>query len=95
MTKREYDERLRYLRQAGTEIFTVVFRRRTDSRDGTAKAGDLRTMQCRFGVSKGVIGAEPDRTQKDHDLGLATVFEMAGPRSGFRRVPLDAVVEVR
>lgn len=80
-------------------IFEVVFVRRTDSRDGTAKAGDIRILRGRLGAKqardpvKGLVkvnGKGMSYDAKAYDL--LTVREANG---GFRSVPLDAVIELR
>lgn len=81
----------------GGRIFTITFRRRNDKRvDGmlVARAGDLRTMVCRLHVHKGVKGLRPDRPEEDSRVMCVTVYEMAGKRSGFKRVPLDGITAI-
>jgi hypothetical protein len=80
-------------------MFEVTFRRRNDSRDGTAKAGDIRVLRGRLGMKyaitdegkvKKVNGKGMSYEPKSYDL--MTVREANG---GFRSIPLDTVVSLR
>lgn len=70
-------------------LFTVTFVRRTDSKDGSAKAGDLRTMRARLGMKRNLKGKglrfDPAAKQ------LVTAWE-AG--NGYRHIPLDSIVSL-
>lgn len=72
----------------GGKIFYVRFVKRT--------TGEIREMTCRLHVQKGVKGVVPPEARKREDLqnDVMTVYEM-GVDSGFKRIPLDAVIEVR
>lgn len=90
------DKIRRLMMQHGNKIFKVTFARRNDKViDGqiVAKAGELRTMVCRLHVKRGVKGTT-DRKSEDRQHDCMTVFEMAGDESGFKRVPLDSVVDM-
>ena len=60
------------------------------------KNGDLRTMQCRIGVTKGVKGVLPQghRRAEDDRCNVLTVFDMVAVRktgNGFRRINLEGL----
>jgi hypothetical protein len=80
------------------DIFKLVFRRLTDKVvDGQVivKAGEPWTLTCRFGVRKGVKGADPGRRDRDMRDGYITVFSMEPNGRGFRRIKLDTIIEVK
>lgn len=60
------------------EFFSVTFARRTSRRDGSAIAGDMRTMLCRTNVHKYKLGIIPDAVREIEDLtnGVLTVWSM-------------------
>ena len=63
------------------------------------KNGDLRNMQCRIGVTKGVKGVLPEGHRKAEDArcNVLTVFDMVAIRkgiNGFRRINLEGVQSV-
>lgn len=75
------------LRDGTKQFFSVEFERRTNSRDGSKMAGDIRTMLCRTGMSKykkGII-ADADRDQHDFNHGILTVWSMDAYRSNLQR----------
>lgn len=75
------------IQTAGNQFFSVEFERRTDSRDGKAKAGDKRTMLCRTGMAKykkGMI-ADADRELRDYQHGIITVWDVQAYLSNVKR----------
>lgn len=83
-----------FLEQTSTGvIFGVTFIKRT--------TGEVRKMQCRRRVSKGVKGV--GLAFKPEEKDLLTVFDMnkvdprnaEGQKGAFRSIPLDALQEVR
>ena len=97
MTIEAYHRITSMLVERGHEIFTIKFRRRNDkvvAGEVVARAGDIREMRCRLHVTKGVKGVEPNRKEVDRGIDCVTVFEMAAERSGFKRIPVDGIVEV-
>jgi hypothetical protein len=93
MTSNEYHQIVERFNAHGHRIFTVTFHRRTDSRDGKQKAGDLRHMVCRLHVQQ-AKGVDSNRKERDRDNNLITVFEMAGTKSGYKCIPVDAIVDI-
>lgn len=79
-TTRETAKTIRRL--AGGKIFGCTFTKRT--------TGELRTMQCRLGVSKGVTGA--GMAYDPEEKGLLPVYDMA--HAGYRMIPLDAIQSI-
>jgi hypothetical protein len=69
---------------------TVTFTRRTDDKKTGAKAGDLRTLNGRLGVTKHLKGGSLAYNPKDYKL--LTIFDLQ--KQGYRSIPLDAVNEV-
>jgi hypothetical protein len=94
MNSQEYDRIVQELQAHGHRLFSVTFVRRTDSRDGVHKAGDLRHMVCRLHVNKDVKGNDPNRKERDRNNNLITVFEMNGLKSGYKCIPLDAIIQI-
>lgn len=81
----------------GNEFFKVKFRRRNDkivAGKVIAPAGSVREMVCRLHVSKGVKGEQPPEKRREEDFRnrVLTVFEQ-GSSGGFKRIPLDDVIE--
>lgn len=100
MTEREYERRVELLRSAGHQMFRVSFKRRNDKvvkGKVVAKAGEVRDMVCRFGVVKHVKGVlvPGERQGEDHRLRCVTVYEMAGERSNYKRIPVDGIIDVQ
>ena len=93
MDLQEYYRMVELLRSKGHEIFSITFRRRTDSKDGLHKAGDVRVMTCRLHVNKGVKGVDPNRRERDKANSLITVYEM-GKSAGYKCVPVDSIIAV-
>ena len=63
------------------------------------KNGDLRDMQCRIGVTKGVKGVLPQGHRKAEDArcNVLTVFDMVAIQrgiNGFRRINLEGLRSV-
>lgn len=60
------------------QFFKVTFKRRTDSKNSSAKAGDLRTMLCRTNMHKYKKGIIQDAQRDDEDLinGVLTVWSV-------------------
>lgn len=77
---------LAVIEAAGHQFFRVTFVKRTD--------GTVRTMTCRRHVSKGVKGILAPGVRREQDAANAclTVFEV--PTGGFKRVPLDGILEI-
>lgn len=98
MTAKQYDKIRRMLdRIAGDKIFSVVFRRRNDKKEGgvvVARAGEERTMRCRLHAAVDVRGVQPDRKDRDRQARVITVYEMAGEASGYKCIPADAIVSI-
>lgn len=72
------DELWTLLRFGGHEFFRVTFERRTTRRNGTAIAGQLRTLICRAGVNaykRGII-PDPVRDEQDFRNGVITVWSI-------------------
>lgn len=75
-----------------SEIFGVTF---------VKKNGELRNMQCRRGVKKGVKGTvKNDRKFEDQVNNVLTVYDMnkveeRGERGAFRRINLETVKSLR
>lgn len=75
------------------KLFTVTFVKKGD--------GELRTMTCRRGVSKGVKGVAVDRAGEDARNNVLTVFDMQKIEEGkdekgaFRRINLEALVSLK
>lgn len=65
------------------QIFTVVFVKRT--------TGELRTMNCRKGVKKGVTGE--GLAFDPNEKGLIPVFDMKA--DGFRMISIEGIREIR
>ena len=68
------------LRQSKGRVFTVNFVKRTD--------GEVRTMNCRSGVSKGVTGV--GRTFDPNEHGLMSVYDMQV--RDYRMINLDHIL---
>jgi|CXWL01.1.fsa_nt_gi hypothetical protein len=67
------------LRTAGSTIFTVNFTKRSNK--------ELRTMNCRMGVKKGVKGVGLNYDPKDHRL--LPVYDVQA--KDYRMIALDSV----
>ena len=92
------------------QFFSVTFARRTTRKDGSAKAGDLRTLLCRTGVSKYVKGVLPpgQRYNEDFKCCVLTVWAMdvfcslrrqgldkdAAAWRSWRRIDLTSIVKL-
>jgi hypothetical protein len=80
------------------QIFTVSFVRRTTSKDGLRKAGDVETMQARFGVRKhlkgGFLGYNPVEKEVIILYKVGTTAEGA-EKTGYRAIPTDSIVSVK
>ena len=74
MQKITVDELFNLIR-FGTEgkFFSVTFQRRTDRRDGSAVAGDLRTMLCRTNMTKFKLGVVSDFERDEEDFRNAII----------------------
>lgn len=72
-----------FLRSSEGKIISVDFIKRT--------TGEKRTMNCRFGVKKGITGAGMKYDPLEH--GLIPVFDMQ--KKAFRMINLDTVLEIR
>ena len=77
---------LKHIAAFGNEIFSVTFRKRS--------TGEIRKMVCRRHVTKGVKGTSPGRWRDDWDNDCVTVFEMAGEKSGYKRIPMEGIIEI-
>lgn len=93
MPRLTVDQIFAQLRYATNAFYSVEFERRTDRADGTAVAGDVRTMLCRTAGSmtaykRGVI-ATADRDQEDFTHAILTVWDvqayMRNRRNGMSR----------
>lgn len=75
------------IREAKDHFFRVTFVKRTD--------GTVRTMTCRRHVAKSVLGVLPPEVRRSEDVQheVLTVWDVQN--AGFRRIPLDSVLEVR
>ena len=69
-------------RYHGRQFFTVTFVKRSN--------GELRTMNCRKGVTIGVNGNGMKFNPADHDL--VTVWDVQ--KRDFRSIPLDSIREI-
>ncbi len=60
------------------QFFYVEFERRTDSKNSSAKAGDIRKMLCRTNMNRFKKGIVPDAKRDDEDFknGVLTVFSV-------------------
>lgn len=81
MTNAERYDRLMAAGRGG-QFFTVTFIKRSTK--------ELRTMNCRLGVTKHLKGGT--KAYNDADHGLLTVFEMNS--KGYRSIPVDAVKSI-
>ena len=70
------------MRKAEGKIFTVTFKKRT--------TGEVRTMNCRTGVSKDVKGVGLKYSRKDHNL--FGVFDMQ--KQQHRSINLDSLISL-
>lgn len=89
MTIQEYDRIVAQIREHGHQIFRIEFIKRS--------TGERRVMLCRLGVTKGVKGVQPGRSEQDRACRLITVYEMPGPEGrsgGFKCVPIDGILSV-
>ncbi len=69
--------------EAGSTIFRVQFIKRT--------TGEVRTMLCRFGVGRGIVG-----TGMAYDPlgeGLLTIYDVQ--RGGWRSIPLENIISLQ
>lgn len=75
---------------SGGSFFGCSFIRRTDSADGSQKAGDERHMVCRLGVHKHLRGGQLafDPIEKN----LLIVFD--SQKGGYRSLPIDSITSV-
>lgn len=90
---------LRQIYSNGGDIFTVKFKRRTDKVVNgvvTEPAGSIREMSCRLGVKGPAKGKLPLglRATEDWKNDTLTVFEMCGPASHYKRIPLDTLISI-
>ena len=69
--------------KVGGTIFTVKFIKKT--------TGELRTMKCRFGVSKGVVGTGLTRAQIESDIANNHVRVYDVEKQGWRTIPLNNI----
>ena len=77
MRKLRVDELFNVLRYSKGEFFTVQFERRTNSENWRLRAGDIRTMLCRTGVTdfkRGIV-SDAERDAEDFRHGILTVFD--------------------
>jgi hypothetical protein len=75
---------LRLIEEAKDKFFSVTFVKRTD--------GTVRTMNCRRNVGGGAnVPAESSEEIRKHNV--FTVYDVKA--SGFRRIPLDSVLEIK
>ena len=70
------------IRKSKGKFITVVFRKRT--------TGELRKMNCRIGVKKGVTGT--GKSFDDSDKGLVTVWD--AQINQFRSIPLESIITI-
>lgn len=72
------DQLFNVLRFGTPHFFSVTFERRTSRADGSAVAGDNRTMLCRTGVERYKQGVVPNalRDAEDFRCGVLTVWAM-------------------
>jgi hypothetical protein len=75
------------LMRLGNQFFSVTFERRTTSRNGSAQAGEMRTMLCRCGMSKYKKGVRSDAETdaRDYRHGILTVWSMDAYTANRRR----------
>ena len=70
------------MRAARGKIFTITFKKRS--------TGEVRTMNCRTGVSKDVTGVGLKYSRKEHNL--FGVFDMK--KKAHRSVNLDSLISL-
>ena len=80
MPRLTVDQIFAQLRFATNQFYSVEFERRTNRPDGTAVAGDVRTMLCRTGgtmtaYKRGVI-SDAQRDQEDFTHAVLTVWDV-------------------
>lgn len=71
------------IQSAQNQFFTVTFTKRS--------TGELRTMNCRLGVTKHLKGGTKNYDDSEH--ALLTVFDMV--KKGYRSIPLENVHTVK
>jgi hypothetical protein len=63
-------------------IFTVTFKKRS--------TGEIRTMNCRYGVEKHLAGG--DLTYNPIEKGLIVVYDLN--KQGYRQIPIEGIVSI-
>lgn len=90
ITKQEAHKLIEGLARSG-KIFTVQFTKRSN--------GELRMMNCRGGVKKGVKGV--GMSYNPRNKGLVPVYDMllarktANPHASYRQIPVEGVLLIR
>lgn len=92
------EEAVRLLRQQDSEFFSIVFFRRTDRRDRSQEAGDLRLFRsCRRRVTKHLRGGRAAYSFKEKRL--LSLYVMADPdevrSSAYRCVPYEGIFALK
>jgi len=71
-----------FIKSLGPRIFGILFVKRT--------TGELRSMNCRQGVTKHLAGG--DAAYNFHEKRLVSVYDLE--KEGYRSIPLENVLQV-
>lgn len=79
------------IRKSNGKFMSVTFKRLTNSKTSSARAGDVETRVFRTGVSKGVKGVGLKFSPEEK--GLVTLWSVTD--GGYRMVNVDSVLSIK